>query len=93
MRLSLCCPQTLPVVDDDGDEEMEIVKENTESTCIEAHSNSNVEKASANEELNSSRDLRDQNANISVIQRQCRCKWMAMLRKMIKIVGFSKMVW
>ncbi|XP_020571783.1 kinesin-like protein KIN-12A [Phalaenopsis equestris] len=59
LRLSLCRPRTLPLVDDDSDEEMEIVREGVEITCIEAHSTSDLEKFCANEEPNSLKDPKD----------------------------------
>ncbi|KAH0460878.1 hypothetical protein IEQ34_008453 [Dendrobium chrysotoxum] len=59
LRLSLCRPRTLPVVDDDSDEEMEIVKEGIEITSVESNSTSDLKKSCANEESNHLKDLKD----------------------------------
>ncbi|XP_028550435.1 kinesin-like protein KIN-12A [Dendrobium catenatum] len=59
LRLSLCRPRTLPVVDDDSDEEMEIIKEGIEITSVESNSTSDLKKSCANEESNHLKDLKD----------------------------------
>ncbi|KAG0483411.1 hypothetical protein HPP92_011495 [Vanilla planifolia] len=60
LRLSLCRPRTLPVVEDDSDEEMEIVEEGVERTCGEVPSSTNEEnKNNANEELSTLKSLKE----------------------------------
>lgn len=46
-------------MDDDSDEDMEIVKEGVEVTCVESNPTSNVEKSCANKEPNSLKELKD----------------------------------
>lgn len=64
LRLSLCRPRTLPIVDEDGDEEMEIIKEGIEIACTEGHLKSDVGEASAKEEPMSLKDSKDLQSDI-----------------------------